>query len=81
MTPNDIEVLIHCYVTPAPHPRRSAPAVHDAIDMLLREGLIYETNEGCYGTTERGAAHITQLCDTPFPKQVWVDEHGRVIDV
>lgn len=81
MTPNDIEVLIHCYVCTEPHPRRNDPDVRDAIDMFLKEGLIYEDGSGCYSTTERGIAHLEQLGDVPFPKQAWLDADGQVIHI
>ena len=81
MTPNGIEILIHFHVCPLPHPRLHAPAVVEEIESFLRNGLIKEIGPGHYRTTERGAAHIAQLCNVPWPKQVWIDEQGRFIDV
>jgi len=80
MTPNDIEILIHCHVSPAAHPRIDAPAVKETLESFKRNELVYQDAAGVYHTTERGAAHINQLCSTPWPKQAWIDEHGRIID-
>lgn len=80
MTPNDIEILIHCHVSPTPHPRLAQNKA--VFDSLERNGLIrYHANSiGVYVTTARGAAHINQLCSTPWPKQAWIDSNGRVIE-
>ena len=80
MTPNDIEILIHCYVSPVPHPRIEAPAVIDTLVMLENEGLIENTEEDVYCTTEKGRAHIETLCKTPWPIQKWVDHFGAIIE-
>lgn len=80
MTPNEIEVLIHCHVCQAQHPRADALEVRDALESFFRNGLITKEKDGVYHTTDRGAAHISQLCNTPWPRQIWVDEMGRIID-
>ena len=80
MTPNDIDVLLHCYTSPEPHPRQDAPAVRESIQWFLTEGLIQpEKDRGVYSTTDRGAAHVRQLCALPWPKPAWVDEQGNII--
>ena len=86
MTPLEIEVLIHCHVCPAPHPRLGAPAVAEAIERFERNGIIvkkslkYRTGV-YYPTTDRGKALVRILCSTPFPEQRWVDQNGNIIDV
>jgi hypothetical protein len=79
MTPNDIEILIHCHVSPTPHPRFECNK--DVFDSLELNGLIeyHEHLIGVYVTTARGRAHINQLCSTPWPTQAWVDKNGEVI--
>ena len=74
MTPNSIEVLIHCHCSPKEHPRANTSAVQDALKELETNGLIVRTDEsdrnvydGQYKTTERGAAHIEQLCQLSYP--------------
>lgn len=80
MTPSDIEVLLHIHVCPEPHPRESAPAVDAGITRLLGTGLIEPLAVGKYHTTDRGAAHIRQLCQLPFPTVQWVGANGEIID-
>ena len=79
MTPNAIEILIHCHVCPSPHPRKDAPAVAEELDSLQRNGLIEPGSQGGYRTTRRGSAHIEQLCRTAWPRQVWVGADGKII--
>lgn len=77
MTPNEIEVLIHYYTSPGPPPRVEAPAVLDAIRRLRAHGLL--DNGG--RVTERGEAHVKQLCSLPFPVQVlWIGYDGNPIE-
>lgn len=73
MTPNDIEVLIHCHTTPTAHPRADAPAVENSIIWMLRDELIKPERDidGVYATTQRGKALVKMLCETPLP--VWKD--------
>ena len=80
MTPSDIELLMHCHVRPAVHPRRDAPAIQSGLAMLLMNDLIYETGEaGRYCTTPRGIAHIHQLGAVPFPLIAYTDYKGDKI--
>jgi len=80
MTPNDIDVLLHCHCCPGEHPRIGAPAVDGAIEMLFGEGLIERSGEhGCYATTEKGRAHVRQICNLPFPQRKWFGHDGNII--
>lgn len=81
MTPNAIEILIHCHVCSEPHPRRYDTAVNKELKSFLVNGLIKEEPglTGVYKTTDRGCAHIEQLCRTPWPKQAWIAADGSVI--
>lgn len=83
MTPNAIEILIHCHVCSLPHPRKSAPAVWEELCSLRANGLIEPNseNDGGYRTTERGRAHIEQLCRTAWPVAAWVGADGKLIDL
>jgi len=85
MTPNDIEILIHCHCSATVHPRIDAPAVKDSLKWMVEEGLIETAhtdawNKTIYHTTERGQALIMMLCHTPLPEQAWVDGSGKVIE-
>ena len=79
MTPNDIEILIHCHVSPSDHPRMRAPAVKETYAVFEESGMIEKTDGGYYRTTERGRAHVEVLCSTPWPTQAWIDQNGNVI--
>lgn len=91
MTPNDIEVLIHCHVSLTPHPRRHYPAVRESLEMFTKHGFIEPIKPGDFGfekvdkeayrTTDRGRAWIAMLCATPWPEQAWVDARGEVIEI
>lgn len=78
MTPLAIEILLHFHVSPLPHPLSSYPAVAAEIESQLNNGLI-EEEKASYRTTERGNAHIRQLCNLPFPTQMWADKDGNKI--
>jgi hypothetical protein len=81
VTPNLIEVMIHCYVSPEPHPRYDTPAVSGAIRILLEHSLV-QPKVGCanvFMATSRGTAWIEMLLATPLPHLAWVDASGRVI--
>lgn len=74
MTPNDIEVLIHCHVSPTVHPRHEAPAVKRSILWMLDKEIIKQCSyANQYRTTGKGKALIKMLCDTPIPKKCFVD--------
>lgn len=77
LSPNDIEVLIHCHCRPEPHPRLDAPAVRDAINRFLHFGIIKISGKDMYNTTDRGDALMMMLCRTPFPESIWVDPRDR----
>jgi len=82
MTPNDIEILIHCHVSSQVHPRYDAPAVRATLEKFEEVGLI-EKAEGAtyYRTTEMGDAYVRVLCSTPLPTRRWVDQNGNPIDL
>lgn len=77
MTPSDIEVLLHFYTCPEPHPREDAPAVRDAINGFLTAGLLIRrpSSRPCdvYEVTDGGRMLVEMLCATPFPERRWVD--------
>ena len=90
LSPCDIEVLLHCYYSPEVHSRENAPAVQISYTRLMMCGLIElqcfmvgadTTNLNEYKTTERGRAHIQQLCTLPLPSSAWVDSNGKVLEL
>lgn len=82
-TPLRIEVLIHCHAGAEPHPRRSSPAVVDAIEQLEAAGAIELAHpDNIYRTTEKGRAWVAALCAVPPPVQCWKDgKTGELIEV
>ena len=78
MTPYEIRLLIHFHTTPAPYKHTDAPIYQPTIDSFVANGLIKKDDDS-YQTTERGAAHIEQLCATPWPVQRWVNQVGEII--
>ncbi len=83
MNPNEIEVLIHCHYSREEHPRVHAAAVSGALSMWQEKGCI-EPNDYIkdrYRITERGRAHIAQICNLPLPlsRKVWVTSEGKEI--
>ncbi len=76
MTPLQIEILMH-YWTRAIDYRSgdfSAPAVREAIDWFVSEGLLEaEAVDGTktYALGKRGAAYLLALSRVPLPQQVW----------
>lgn len=89
-SPCNIGVLLHCYYSPEVHPREDAPAVQLSYKLLELCGLIElqcfmaeadTTNLNKYKTTERGRAHIKQICTLPLPSSDWVDSNGKLIEL
>jgi hypothetical protein len=77
MTPNDIEILIHCYVSLEKHPR--AEYNRGVFDSFVENGLVSHVKDGIYRTTEKGVAHIQQLCNLPLPTKQFIGYDGKVI--
>ena len=82
MTPNDIEILIHYCTSPSVHERLDAPAVKDSIASMVDCGLLEPIdNNGMYIGTERGWAHLEQICQLNLPRRAWLGDNGKVIDL
>lgn len=78
LTPNDLEVLLHCHTIPAVHPRVDASGVQKTINRFLDKGIIAPKEE-YYCTTEKGAAWVKIILQVPCPIQVWVDRDNNII--
>jgi len=79
MTPNDIEILIHCNVSPSKHPRYDHNK--DVFDGFVADGLVVHKGDGVYHTTSRGHAHVQQLCGLPLPIVQYVRFDGSIIKI
>ncbi len=70
MTPHDISVLLHHYVSPEPWPLGSTDAYESSIDWMEREGIIEWVDSisgGGFVLTKRGDYLVDDLCRTPLP--------------
>ncbi|QBJ04477.1 hypothetical protein HOV23_gp096 [Pseudomonas phage Lana] len=69
-TPNDLELLIHCHVSPDVHPRADAPAIIKGTSRLVTAGMIRLDNN-VYTTTAKGAFYLRHLLKQPFPVETY----------
>lgn len=82
MSPNDIEILIHVHCTTEPHPRMDAPAVKESFGMFIDEGIFdYDQINDDYELTNKGRALLELLCQTPFPRSIYVDKYDKEISL
>lgn len=74
MSPNDIEIVLHFWCSPAAHPRQDAPAVADAIQRFVEAGLFKRSEHAANGIecTDGARVLVEALCATPIPVQKWV---------
>lgn len=81
LTPNDVEVLLHCHCCPQPHPRNHASDVQEALDALQFCGAIAPLAEGSQirMTTPLGSAWVKAICQTPIPTLAYINAQGEVI--
>jgi len=77
-TPNDIEVLLHYYVSPVEHPRCTAPAVMATTSRYITDGIL-QHSEGSFVVTEKGAAWLKMILNVPYPTLAWIDDQGEII--
>jgi len=77
MTPNDIEILIHCYVSPVKHPRFEH--IEAVLQSFESDELVIHVADGVYQTTRKGEAHVRQLCSLPIPELKFIRYDGKEI--
>lgn len=65
MTPLELQILIHCYITLTEHPNKDAPAVKEAFNKFKADGIIEPTFNRL---TEKGRAWLEVILNTPCPK-------------
>lgn len=75
-SPSNLEVLLHCFYSPAPHPRFNAPAIKEGVEYLLKNGMIFHHQGDVYRSTEKGDAFINHLMSIPFPVAQWTIPTG-----
>ena len=80
MTPSEIDILLLCSKNAV---RISSPATILGLTGLLEKGLVVlvdESNE-THIATNKGKAHIRQLCNLALPVPVWGDADGNIIKI
>lgn len=70
-SPSNLELLLHCYYSPEPHPRSDAPAIIEGKAYLAEHDMI-EMRDGIWRATDKGAAFVQHLMTIPFPEVRWV---------
>jgi len=91
MTPLAVEILLHCRVSATPFPRAEAPACKEVIAQFLALGVIRATSgsadmmlpmcQTVYEVTPLGRAWVTEICNVPAPRMVFLNAQGEVIEV
>lgn len=81
MTPFEINFLLHCYARVDVFPQKDALVMSDTVTKFIADGLIIATTPEMWSTTERGRAHVEQLCMLPFPRLEWIGFDGSKISV
>lgn len=80
MTPNHVEILVYACVCSEVHPRRGAPAVEEAIREFVKIGAIELCDEpNMIRATPMGRVWLRSICETPAPRQAWINDKGEVI--
>lgn len=78
-TPLHLKLLLHAYSHPEPWPHNGGCA-HEYEQQLVLSGLIQSHASGhYYECTQKGRAHVEQLCRLPFPTQVWMAANGEIL--
>lgn len=86
MTPLKLQILLHYYAMATDYRDGdlSAPAVAEAVQDFLAGDMLQrgENSWGAaYSITERGRAHVENLCRLPFPILRWVPAGSLVGDL
>ena len=81
MTPYELNILIHIYTIPVKFPHDSTNLYARTIKTFIGQGIIISANaESGYKLTEKGAAWLISILQTPMPIQAWVDVNGKIIE-
>jgi hypothetical protein len=82
MTPYEIKLLLDIYTTPDWYSGRDEPILAETLEKFERVGIIVWGGRNRESKlTSKGRAHVSQLCNLPFPKELkqWVDHAGKAI--
>lgn len=79
MTPYDLKLLLHIYVTPINFEHAGTEHYEGVIQDFLMRGIIKQEtefsyhNEHGYALTEKGKAWLEMILSTPVPVNRWID--------
>jgi len=79
LTPFQLSVLIHCYISTTKHSNYNS--VRGCLEGFLKQDVIqhYKGESEIFITTSKGEAWLRAMLYTPIPTSAWVDSYGEVI--
>ena len=80
MTPLELEVLMHIYVTPLRFPHLNH--LGSIVGKFLKLGILEASDtESGYVVSDLGRAWIYSILSTPIPKMGYIGQDGKLIDL
>jgi hypothetical protein len=81
LTPLHLKLLLHAYSHHEPWPHNGGCAL-EYEQHLVADGLVQLAEHASYyECTDKGKAHVEQLCTLQFPRPAWIAENGDVLAV
>lgn len=90
MTPLHLELLVFFNTGAKQHPRCANSSVITAAMDLVEDGILLPSvpkagqapvAPGCYEITPKGRAWLQMILRTPYPRLVFVDSKGAVVEI
>ena len=85
MTPYELSILLHIWVTPTKFPDSHTTLYDNTIKKFKKDGIIGSINdqETIHGheLTPLGIAWLSVMLNTPKPTFVYIDHNGDVINI
>ena len=79
----ELRLLISYYNGGSESFNMNSRSIKEANDNLVTQGLIRPDTRipglDSYCVTDKGDAHLEQILNLDFPKQVWIGENGKVL--
>lgn len=84
MTPHDLKILIHHYVSPERHENWNSPAYKVAVDSMIQAGILVSKENGYaddyvpsnLALSDRGMVYMEHILTRPWPTEKVVWEFG-----
>lgn len=71
MTPYELSILMHHYVSPSPYAGEGAMLYEPAVKEFMEMGML-DTNGERLVTTPKANAWIEYILSVPFPEMKWI---------